>query len=91
MSKHTVSAKGGAMPAEANEENDVALVQVADELSDVSDLIEAVHMAASDLDEPRACNALKTLLDVVCEKLDATRAKLDAARGQPEMEDTAHA
>ena len=90
MSKRTVSADGGAMPAEgqqseptAESDRSSALLDIVDELSDIRFLIEAAHMAATELPSEQ-CGPMQTLLDFVSQKLSAARDKLDAARPQPE-------
>jgi hypothetical protein len=76
MSKRTVSADGGAMPAEGQEKS---LVWVQDELEDIAQLIQAMGMAARGLSSEGA-NPLLALVDVTAGKLQAAAEALETAR-----------
>jgi hypothetical protein len=76
MSKRTVSADGGAMPAEGQEKS---LVWVQDELEDIAQLIQAMGMAARGLSSEDA-NPLLALVDVTAGKLQAAAEALETAR-----------
>ena len=90
MSKQTISADGGATPAEgrqidpaAERDRSSALLDVADELADVRNLIEAAHMGAGTL-SPEESNPMRALLDVASQMLRPASDKLDTASQQPE-------
>ncbi|MGD0188360.1 MAG: hypothetical protein ABSC25_24380 [Roseiarcus sp.] len=89
MSKPTVSADGGALPAQGQQpgpmterERSSILLDVDDELVDVRNLIEAAWMAAAKLVKEE-CDPMQTVLCMASEKLAAARQRLDTARPQP--------
>jgi hypothetical protein len=63
MSKHTVSAAGGAMPAERR-----PIHEIIDDLAEVRGLIGAADMAASDLG-PEQSDPMHALLSLTFEKI----------------------
>ena len=90
MSKQTIPADGEAMAAEGQQskptterDRSSALLEIADELVDVRNLIEAAHMAAGTL-SPEESNPMQALLDFVSQMLRAVSDKLETARQQPE-------
>src|SRR5664280_867551 len=90
MSKQTIPVDGEAMAAEGQQskptterDRSSALLEIADELVDVRNLIEAAHMAAGTL-SPEESNPMQALLDFVSQMLRAASDKLETARQQPE-------
>ena len=90
MSKQPIPVEGEAMPAEGQQskptterDRSSALLEIADELVDVRNLIEAAHMAAGTL-SPEESNPMQALLDFVSQMLRAVSDKLETARQQPE-------
>jgi hypothetical protein len=89
--KFTVSAAGGAMPAEgqpnhADPDSSRELLRIADDLNDVRYLIDAAWMAAGNLTTEQ-CNAMKAVIVVAFDRLDAACDRLGIARGaQPQPE-----
>ena len=90
MSKQTIPADGEAMAAEGQQskptterDRSSALLEIADELVDVRNLIEAAHMAAGTL-SPEESTPMQALLDFVSQMLRAASDKLETARQQPE-------
>jgi hypothetical protein len=70
-------------PAKPDPEQSIAdrLIDLHDDLSAVSDLLEAADMAsASHEGHPKQSDAMSRLLGVVAERLEAAKAELDAIR-----------
>jgi hypothetical protein len=76
MSKHTASAAGGAMPADAP-----SLLNIADALDTTSDLIIAASNLAAGVDDTQSIG-LHAVIRAAEDKLDSARAMLAAVRGQ---------
>ena len=85
MSKFTVSAAGGAMPAEGqpnDPDSSRELLRIADDLNDVRCLIDAAWRAAGSLTSEQ-CNAMKAVIGGAFDRLDAACDRLGIARGLP--------
>jgi hypothetical protein len=62
----------------------IDLLQAVDELGSIHDLTVAAQMAARDLEDTAAVSPTVELLEVILKRVEATSAKIDAARPQPE-------
>jgi hypothetical protein len=86
MSKPTVSAAGGAMPASGQENPDPApslnLLELVDEISKIRSLIECAWMAGASLPKDE-CNAIQTVLGDAERRLADVQGKINSARGAP--------
>jgi hypothetical protein len=60
------------------------LLAAVDELNLIRHLVDAAHMAVGDLGDCAGCEAVRTLLDVILERLEVTTEKVDAARPRKE-------
>jgi len=91
MSKQTVSANGGTVPAkgqqpqapDATADRASKLIDVADGLIQVDALMDAAFIIGEGA-EPAVRDPLHAVLFALEEKLDAARATLEIARRQPE-------
>jgi len=84
MSKPTVSAAGGGMPAEGQPNHDPApsldLLELVDEMSKIRSLIECAWMADASLPKDE-CNAMQTVLGDAERRLADVEGKIYAACG----------
>ena len=89
MSKPTVSAAGGAMPAEGHKPDpNLELLDITDELFVIRCLVDAAWMAADNLAREER-DAMKAVLNVAVDKLKDAYDKLNVARGAPQPEGSA--